>query len=146
MRNYQPDYTDFGISRERYRELLAFCRQYSEWKAEAGSLLGVGAQRYSSMPRGNEVSDPTYRAAVRREHLLDKIALVESVAGEIDGGRWRAALIQNICMGRALRFIDPVIMPTSRRNDFYHQRRLFFIVLDRRLSEIRYPRGDDSVV
>ena len=137
MRNYLPDYTDFGISRERYRELLAFCRQYSEWKAEAASLLGVGAVRYSSMPRSTDVGDPTFRAAARRERLTAKIALVERVASEVDGGRWRAALIQNICMGRALRFIDPVILPTSRTNDFYRQRRAFFVLLDQEMDEAK---------
>ena len=146
MRTYQPDYTDFGISRDRYRELLSFCRQYQEWKAEAGSLIGVGAQRYSVMPHGSEVSDPVFRMAARRERLIEKINLVEETAQQIDGGRWRAALIQNICMGRALRFIDPAILPTSRRNDFFQQRRAFFVLLNARLNEIRYSGGDASVV
>lgn len=146
MRNYQPDYTDFGISRDRYRELLAFCRQYQEWKAEAGSLLGVGAQRYSSMPHGTDVSDPVFRVVLRRENLLAKIQLVEDVAQAVDNGRWRAALIQNICMGKALKFIDPAILPTSRRNAFYQQRRAFFDLLNRRLAEIRYSRGDTSAL
>lgn len=142
MRNYQPDYTDFGISRDRYRELLSFCRQYQEWKAEAASLLGVRAQSLSHMPHGTDVGDPVFRVAVRREHLLAKIQLVEQVADQVDGGRWRAALIQNICMGRALRFIDPAILPTSRRNAFYDQRRAFFLLLNHRLNEIRYSGGD----
>ena len=130
MRTYQPDYTDFGISRDRYRERLYYCRQYQEWKAEASSLLGVGSQQYEAMPHGSEPGDPVGRAAERRERLLEKCAVVERVADSIDGGRWRAALIQNICMGRALHFIDPVILPTSRRNDFYRQRREFFILLN----------------
>lgn len=144
MRNYLPDYTDIGISKDRYRELIWFCRQYQEWKAEAASLLGLSAQQYEQRPRGSDVGDPVYRVAVKREKLLAKIELVEAVANEIDGGRWRAALIQNICMGRALKFIDPAIMPTSRRNDFFNKRRMFFILLDKRIDEIRYPRGTTS--
>lgn len=142
MRNYQPDYTDFGISRDRYRELLAFCRQYQEWQAEARSLLGVSAQNYEQMPHGNEVGDPVYKVMLKREKLLAKIGVVEEVADEVDGGRWRAALIQNVCMGRALKFIDPAILPTSRRNNFFQQRRAFFILLDKRIDKIRYSRGD----
>ena len=144
MRNYIPNFTDFGISQDRYRELLWFCRQYQEWKAEAASLLGLSAQQYEQRPHGSEVGDPVYRVAVKRERLLAKIELVESVAEEVDGGRWRAALIQNICMGRALKFIDPVILPTSRRNAFFQQRRMFFIILDKRLEENRYPGGTKS--
>ena len=144
MRNYIPNFTDFGISQDRYRELLWFCRQYQEWKAEAASLLGLSAQQYEQRPHGSDVGDPVFRVAVKRERLLAKIELVESVAEEVDGGRWRAALIQNICMGRALKFIDPVILPTSRRNAFFQQRRLFFIILDKRLDENRYPGGTNS--
>jgi len=146
MRSYQPDYTDFGISRDRYRELLSFCRQYQEWKAEAGSLLGVKAQTYSHQPHGSGVGDPVFRVAARREHLLAKIQMVEQVADQVDEGRWRAALIQNICMGRALRFIDPAILPTSKRNTFYAQRRAFFVLLNQRMNEIRYSGGDTSEV
>lgn len=135
MRTYQPNYTDVGISRDRYRELLSFCRQYQEWKAEAASLLGVGAQQYSVMPHGTDPGDPVGRAVMRRERLLAKCALVERVAEAVDDGRWRAALIQNICMGKALHFIDPVILPTSRRNDFYRQRRAFFVLLDEEIEK-----------
>lgn len=146
MRTYNPDYTDFGISRDRYRELLAFCRQYQEWQAEARSLLGVSAQSYEQMPHGNEVGDPVYKVMLKREKLLAKIGVVEEVADEVDGGRWRAALIQNVCMGRALKFIDPAILPTSRRNNFFQQRRAFFILLDKRIDKIRYSRGDASEI
>lgn len=146
MRTYNPDYTDFGISRDRYRELLAFCRQYQEWQAEARSLLGVSAQSYEQMPHGNEVGDPVYKVMLKREKLLAKIGVVEEVADEVDGGRWRAALIQNVCMGRALKFIDPAILPTSRRNSFFQQRRAFFILLDKRIDKIRYSRGDTSEI
>lgn len=134
VRTYQPDYTDFGISRDRYRQLLYYCRQYREWMAEASSLLGVGAQQYSVMPHGSEVGDPVARAVMRREQLVAKCARVERVADCVDGGRWRAALIQNICMGKALHFIDPAILPTSNRNDYYKARREFFILLNRELD------------
>ena len=135
MRTYQPDYTDFGISRDRYRELLYFCRQYQQWKAEASSLLGVGAQQYSTMPHGTDVSDPVGKAVQRRERLIGKCLIIERIADRIDGGKWRAALIQNICMGKALHFIDPVILPTSNRNEFYKQRRQFFILLNEELDK-----------
>ena len=146
VRNYQPDYTDFGISRDRYRELLAFCRQYQEWQAEARSLLGLSAQKYENMPHGSDVGDPVFAVMLKRERLLAKIEMVESVADEVDQGRWRAALIQNICMGRALKFIDPAVLPTSRRNTFYQARRAFFVILDKRIDKIRDSRGDTNAI
>lgn len=130
MRHYLPDYTRYGISRRRYEELRGFCLQYPEWKAIASSLLGVGAQGYSDMPHGTEVSDPTARLVEKREAVVRKIELVERVARMVGGGRWYAALIQHCCMGMAWDHIDPLLMPTSRRNDFYKRRREFFILLD----------------
>lgn len=130
MRNYIPHYQRYGLSAARYNELRSFCLQYPLWKAEAGSLLGVKGQQYSSMPHGSGVSDPVARAAERREALLGKIDLVERVARAVEDGRWFAALIQNCCMGRALSVIDQTILPTSNRNAYYVARRAFYLALD----------------
>ena len=131
MRTYHPDYSQYGISRERYNELRAFCRQYPEWKSMAASLIGVGAQNYNPMPRaGGTVTDPVARLVEKREALVRKIDLVEGVARKVDEGRWYSALIQNICLGLALEYIDPILMPTSRRNEYYKRRREFFVLLD----------------
>ena len=134
MRLYLPDYTDIGIDRDRQRELLYHCRQYSKWKAEAASLLGVGAQQYSTMPHGSDPGDPVGKAVMRREQLVDKCRTVENAADLVEGGRWRAALIQNVCMGTALHLIDPAILPTSHRHDYYKAKKKFFALLDKALE------------
>lgn len=130
MRTYHPDYTKYGISRERYNELRAVCRQYPEWKSMAAGLLGVGAQNYSQQPHGTDVADPVARLVEKREALLHKVELVESAARAVDEGRWFGALIQNCCMGIAFEYIDPVLVPTSRRNEYYRRRREFFVYLN----------------
>ena len=130
MRNYLPHYAKYGIPQPRYNELRNFCLQYPLWQAEAKSLLGVGAQRYSSMPHGSGVGDPVARAAEKREQLLTKIELVERVARSVEGGKWYTALIQNCCMGKGLSYIDPTILPTANRNAFYIARRMFYLALD----------------
>lgn len=130
MRNYIPHYAKYGLPAARYSELRAFCLQYPLWQAEAKSLLGVGAQNYSSMPHGSGVGDPVARAAERREQLTDKIATVERVARAVEDGRWYTALIQNCCMGRSLSVIDQAILPTANRNAYYRARRAFYLALD----------------
>ena len=130
MRNYLPHYAKYGLPPARYNELRAFCLQYPLWQAEAKSLLGVGAQRYSSMPHGSGVGDPVARAAERRERLLAKVDLIENVARLVEDGRWYTALIQNCCMGKGLSYIDPAVLPTSNRNAYYQARRTFFLLLD----------------
>lgn len=130
MRNYIPHYQRYGLSAARYQELRAYCLQYPLWQAEAKSLLGVGAQRYSSMPHGSGVGDPVARAAERREVLTSKIELVERLARAVEDGRWYTALIQNCCMGRSLSVIDQTILPTANRNAYYRARRAFYLALD----------------
>ena len=131
VRNYVPDWTNWGIDRDRYRELQWFCRQYPRKKAEAASLLTVGGAGFDDMPHGTDPGDPTLRAVMRREQLLRDIDMIESCARQVDGGRWFSALIQNICMGRAYAYIDTAILPTSKRPTFYKQRREFFLLLDK---------------
>ena len=133
-RTWVPDWTDYGISRERYRELLAFCRQYPEWKSEAASLLGIGAQNYGERVSGGDVPSQVVRQAERRELLVDNINLVERVARQVEDGEWYTALIQNVCMRKPFACIDPAILPTGRRNEYFRARRAFFIVLDKERS------------
>ena len=47
---YLPCWKQIGISQDRYTELLHFCRQYPEWKAEANSLLGIRAIKMDGLP------------------------------------------------------------------------------------------------
>ena len=130
MKNYIPAWDAIGIKKERYLELLHFCRQYPDWKTEAASLLGVHGQALNGMPPGSGVGDPVAAAAARRAGLLRKIQLVDDCASAVERGRWYTALIQNVCMSRPYRDLDPIILPTTFRNSFFKARRAFFIALD----------------
>ena len=80
---YLPCWKQIGISQDRYTELLHFCRQYPEWKAEANSLLGIRAIKMDGLPHGSGKSDPTSAAAMQRERLLAKIQVVDECAKAI---------------------------------------------------------------
>ena len=131
---YVPCWRQIGISVDRYRELLHFCRQYPEWKVEANSLLGVRAVKMDGLPHKSGKSDPTALAAERRDKLMAKIGLVDACAREIGGGEWYAAIIQNVCIGRPYEQMDRALMPTSERNAYFKIRRLFFESLNKRLD------------
>ena len=132
MRHYIPHWEAIGIKKERYLELLHFCRQYPDWRTEVGSLVGPKGINLDGMPHGSSVGDPVAAAADRRAGLLAKIQLVDDCAAEIDGGRWYAALIQNVCLARPYSLLDISLLPTSDRNTFFKARRLFFILLNER--------------
>ena len=127
-----PCWKVIGISRDRYQELLHYCRQYPEWKTEANSLLGIRAIKADGLPHGNGKSDPVAMAAERREKLLDKIRIVDECALAIEDGRWYASIIQNVCIGRAYEQMDRALMPTSNRNAYFKKRAEFFSLLDKR--------------
>ena len=130
---YVPCWKQIGISKDRYMELLHFCRQYPEWKAEANSLLGIRAIKADGQPHGTGKSDPVALAAERRERLLQKIGIVDECARAISGGEWYAAIIQNVCIGRSYTQMDRALMPTSDKNAFFKRRREFFDMLDKKI-------------
>ena len=129
---YLPCWKQIGISQDRYRELLHFCRQYPEWKTEANSLLGIRAIKQDGQPHGTGKSDPVAMAAERRERLVDKIRIVDECAMAVDGGVWYASIIQNVCIGRPYEQMDRALMPTSDKNAYFRKRREFFDLLDKR--------------
>lgn len=128
---YLPCWQQIGISKDRYQELLHYCRQYPEWKTEANSLLGIKAVKMDGQPHGSGKSDPVAMAAERRDRLLNKIQLVDDCAREIGGGEWYAAIIQNVCIGRPYEQMDRAMMPTSEKNKFFKIRRMFFGLLNK---------------
>ena len=131
---YLPCWKQIGISQDRYRQLLHFCRQYPEWKAEANSLLGIRAIKMDGQPHGSGKSDPVAMAAEKRDRLLAKIKIVDDCARAIGGGEWYAALIQNVCIGRSYTQMDAALMPTSNTNAFFRMRREFFDMLNKTID------------
>ena len=130
MRHYIPHWESIGIKKERYLELLHFCRQYPDWKVEAASLTGPQGVKLDGMPHGSNVGDPVASAAERRHSLISRIQLVDDCAAAVGGGRWYTALIQNVCMGRPYAMLDSGLLPTSDRNSFFVARKAFFVRLD----------------
>ena len=127
-----PCWKQIGISQDRYRELLHFCRQYPDWKTEANSLLGIKAIKMDGQPHGSGKSDPVALAAEKRDRLLTKIKLVDDCAKDVGEGEWYAALIQNVCIGKSYEQLDKALMPTSFRQEFFVKRRQFFELLNKR--------------
>ena len=129
---YIPCWKQIGISKDRYIELLHFCRQYPEWKIEANSLLGIRGMKTDGQPKGTAKSDPVAMAAERRERLMEKIRIVDECAKTVGNGEWFAAIIQNVCIGRPYTQIDMALMPTAKRNTFFSRRREFFELLNKK--------------
>ena len=131
---YVPCWKQIGIAKDRYLELLHFCRQYPEWQMEAASLIGIRGMKMDGQPRGTKKHDPVAAAAERREQLTRKIDIVDECAKAIGKGEWYAAIIQNVCLGKPYTKIEVTLLPTSHRPDFFRYRREFFELLDRKMA------------
>lgn len=132
MRHYIPHWETIGIKKERYLELLHFCRQYPDWKTEAASLVGPRGVNLDGMPHGSGAGNPTASAAERRAGLLAKIQLVDDCAAAVGNGRWYAAIIQSVCLNRPYSMLSIAVLPNSHRNAFFAARKAFFMELDKR--------------
>jgi len=72
------NWDDYGISKDRYDELRAFCRQYEEKKKKI--KYGLPAVKFDGMPRGTGVSNQTEGAAIQNEELRRDCQLIEEAA------------------------------------------------------------------
>lgn len=124
-----PPSVPHSISRYAYAELRAFCRQYGEKKSKAAALADVSSPALTGMPHAPAVSDPVTRAVERREKLLRDCNMIERAASIPSEGAWYRALILNCCHGIGYLYIEPAVLPTTNRNDFFRARREFFWAL-----------------
>lgn len=139
----QLKWDDYGISRERYRELQHFCRQYSEKKKKAaasidyGSMTGVNYDKVGG--RSSTVSSPIENAVIRGIMIQEKyqkdVRMIDEAAA------WAASIggypkAWNIILWSVTRGVGydrlaarydfiPWSVP-----DFYAVRRAFFARLD----------------
>ena len=126
-----------GLSRWRYLELRAFCRQYDEKKRQAARLLGVSSPRSDGLPGGSGSGDPVWSAVRRRERLVEDCRVIEQAAFAADPVGHRA-LLKNVTQG--IRYEETGYY--GCRSDFFRARRRFFAKLDEDLA----PRGQGQSV
>ena len=121
----------YKISKYRYRELKYFCLQYDEKKQRLAALRGLGAVTYSSEPHGSGISDPTAAKAERTQQLANDIELIEQTVMEVDAANYDS-LFANVT---ATNLPYEYLSPACGRRQFYEDRRKFFYLLDKKLSE-----------
>ena len=62
---------------DTYRYVVDFCYAYGDMCRRLEDLDGKHSHAQDGMPRGSETSDPTYKEAVRRMKLSEKIRIIE---------------------------------------------------------------------
>ena len=135
MRKWKLKLKEYGISSARYDELSAFCKQYPEWKEFVLNEIGQPQSPIiSDMPKSpNSNPDKILNLVAKRMDYQKKIDLIESTARETDE-EFMDYLIDNICFGTNITYLQMrKNMPLSQ-NSFYNKRRYFFYLLDQKKS------------
>lgn len=128
MRVYKLKLDKYGISKEAYDELCAFCLQYPEKKAKVQDVLSLKANSFEPKVKKIGISNPTAKAEEIAEKYLADIELIEKTAQEVDEflAPW---IIKSVTQDVAVwKLIELENMPTSR-NIFTLKRRQFYCLL-----------------
>lgn len=133
MRKWKLKLRDYGISSARYDELSAFCKQYPEWKEFVVNENGTPQSPImSDMPKSpNSNPDKILNLAIKRVECEKKIELIESTAREADE-EFMDYLIDNICYGTNVTYLQMRRNMPLSQNAFYSKRRYFFYLLDQK--------------
>lgn len=138
MRQYLPKALENeGITRERYQELQAICRQYHQHKREIRRAQ-AGLTDKPTRRRGPSAwkrPDPTGNAAAAvadaTAYYRARVQLIDGCARAAAGSAVAPALIECVTEGRA--FDKLRHCPPCGKEMFYKLRLLFFILLDERM-------------
>lgn len=139
LRNYT--WEDYGISRQRYKELQAFCLQYDEKKSKL--KYGLNAIRYDGQPKGNMVGHPTERAALENIIYRHDCFLIEEAAVKANPKIWKY-ILRSVTQGLPYEFIEydeeQGRIPMGK-TEFYGYRKLFYHYLNESKKWGQIERG-----
>ena len=121
---------DYGISKNRYAELKAFCLQNEEKKSKINR--GVGAMNYDGMPKSNYKENSLETKAIRNVMYQEDCEMIEQAAIATSAEIYQY-IIKSVTNDLSYRFIeyDEKLgrIPVGK-TEFYAMRRLFYYYLD----------------
>ena len=121
---------DYGISKNRYAELKAFCLQYEEKKSKI--KYGISTAQYDGQPKAHSTGSQTERQAMDNIHYAKDCAMIEEAAIRANPEIWRY-ILKSVTLGLSYEFIEydneQGKIPMCRR-DFYGTRKKFYAILN----------------
>lgn len=121
---------DYGISKNRYAELKAFCLQYGEKKSKI--KYGISAAQYDGQSKAHSTESQTERQAMDNVIYTKDCAMIEEAAIRANPEIWRY-IVKSVTLGLSYEFIEydneQGKIPMCRC-DFYGTRRKFFAILN----------------
>lgn len=123
---------DYGISKNRYKELKAFCQQYDEKKNKI--QYGLPSVKQDDMPRGSRSTESLVeQQAIENAIYLRDIRIIEEAAVKTNPTIWKY-ILKSVTQDLAYEFIihdaEQGRIPMGQ-TDFYAYRKLFYHYLDK---------------
>lgn len=123
---------DYGISKNRYKELKAFCMQYEEKKNKI--QYGMNSPNQDGMPRGSRsISSPVEQQAIENTMYMRDIRMIEEAAVKANPVIWKY-ILKSVTEDLSYEFImydkEQGRIPTGK-TEFYAYRKLFYHHLDK---------------
>lgn len=121
---------DYGISKNRYAELKAFCLQYEEKKSKI--KYGISSAQYDGQPKVHNTGSQTERQAMDNVIYMKDCAMIEEAAIRANPEIWRY-IVKSVTLGLSYEFVEydneQGKIPMCRR-DFYGTRKKFYAILN----------------
>ena len=124
----------YYISRQRYYELLHFCRQYTEFLAKKEEILAscVRPVIFDNVPSGNVPYESHMEHwAIKLANVDEKIKLIEQTAVDTDE-ELSGYILMAVTGGLGYDQMNARYNVPCSRNTFYDRFRKFFWLLDQR--------------
>lgn len=122
---------DYGISKNRYEELKAFCLQYEEKKSKINR--DIGSMNYDGMPKSNYKENPLESKAIRNVLYQKDCEMIEQAAKAASPELY-PYILKSVTNGLPYRFIEydeQLGRIPIGSTEFYALRRKFYHFLDK---------------
>lgn len=118
------------IDKERYYELLHFCRQYPSWKKRLVLLQAASIPSHNTSPlySSNLVSCPTESLAIELASLSSKMDLIETACNLTDEFLSNY-ILKAVTEGLSFNYLSLQMNMPASRDTFYDRYRKFFYIL-----------------
>lgn len=119
----------YWIDRHRHYELKHFCLQYPEWKKAYRSYPSISSSIGNESSRSSLPGDPTARQAIQKTYYMERIKLIERVAGEADE-QLHNYILKAVTEGLSYTYLRTKMNMPCSRDTYYDRYRKFFWLLD----------------
>lgn len=120
----------YWIDKHRHYELKHFCLQYPIWKKIYAGLNDVSISNSIKEIRGDDISDPTSKIAMKRLFYKNRIDLVEKTAKEADPDLYHY-ILKGVTEGLSFTNLQSKLQMPCGRDMYYDRYRRFFWLLNR---------------